>query len=248
MCTYTSPTSGKFYAFATQADGNHVAQLELMDSGYGAITAQVVRMMELPVPTGDPEDSQSEGIVADRQLGVLYVAMEEEGGIMKISAEPDGGSVFELVHSIDEEYLKPDIEGLTIYYGPGETGYLLVSSQGDSTFAVLERSGANDYIGSFVVTDNDSIDQANESDGADVMNVYLGPQFPYGLLVVQDGANDPQNVVQDDEELEKQQHQLQIRTMAKCGRCLCKDADHRSVQLSSPGGACSNRPAVEISP
>jgi hypothetical protein len=35
-----------------------------------------------------------------------------------------------------------------------------------------------------------------------VINVPLGRHFPYGLLVVQDGANDPQNVVQDEEELE----------------------------------------------
>ena len=57
-------------------------------------------------------------------------------------------------------------------------------------------------MGSFAVADNRNIDQANESDGCDIINVPLGPDFPFGLMVVQDGANDHQNVVQEDEELE----------------------------------------------
>jgi len=59
-------------------------------------------------------------------------------------------------------------------------------------------------LGSFVVSESESsdIDAVEESDGADVINVPLGSQFPSGLLVVQDGANQPQVVVQDEEELE----------------------------------------------
>lgn len=202
LATYTSPVSGKAYAFVCQADGNLVAQLELADNGSGRVTATVVRTLELPVPTGDPGDSQAEGMVVDRERGLLYVAMEEEVGILKFFAEPNAGDAYRVIQRIDEDYLQPDIEGLTIYYGPNGTGYLLVSSQGDSTYAVFERAGNNQYLGSFVVADNGPIDQANESDGADVINVPLGPAYPSGLLVVQDGANDPQNVVQDDEELE----------------------------------------------
>ena len=227
LATYTSPIDGKSYAFVTQAGGNLVAQLQLLPQIGGRVAARVVRLLRLPVPTGDPEDSQAEGMVVDRELGVLFVAMEEEVGIVKFSAEPSGGDGFELVASVDEDYLKPDIEGLTIYYGADQTGYLLVSSQGDSTFAVLDRVAPHAYLGSFVIGDNRLgraagqegdvrvddqarrkaprpalIDQVNESDGADVINVPLGRAFPYGLLVVQDGANDPQVVVQDDEELE----------------------------------------------
>ena len=98
--------------------------------------------------------------------------------------------------------LVPDVEGLSIYYGADGTGYLIASSQGDSSYAVFNREGDNEYLGSFAIGDNGDIDQANETDGLDVVNVPLGPEFPNGLLVVQDGANDPQNVVQDEEELE----------------------------------------------
>ncbi|MGF1674793.1 MAG: phytase, partial [Rivularia sp. (in: cyanobacteria)] len=89
-----------------------------------------------------------------------------------------------------------------MYYGANGTGYLIANSQGDSSYAVFSREGNNEYLGSFIVGDNNGIDQVNESDGLDVINVPLGSEFPNGLLVLQDGANDPQNAVEDDEELE----------------------------------------------
>lgn len=202
LAAYTSPQSGTTYVFVTQADGAQVVQLALADDGNGGVGASIVRVLPLPVPTGDPSDSQAEGLVVDRFLGYLYVALEGEVGLLKFRAEPDAGDDYTVIHSMDEDYLQPDVEGLTIYYGAGETGYLLVSSQGDHTYAVFERSGDNAYLGSFIVADNGDVDQANESDGADVLSTPLGPDFPYGLLVVQDGANDPQNAVADGEELE----------------------------------------------
>jgi len=206
LATYRSPETDKLYAFVTQADGNQVAQLELIPQLGPAdgleMRAEVVRLIELPVPTGDVTDSQSEGLVVDQELGFLYVALENEVGILKFDAEPDGGRDFELVQSIDADFLVPDIEGLTIYYGDDGTGYLIASSQGNNSFAVFTREGDNEYLGSFTVGATGDIDQVNESDGLDVTNVALGSAFPNGLLVVQDGANDPQNAVPDDEELE----------------------------------------------
>ncbi|GEM_PF-156713 len=488
LAAYQSPVSGKSYAFVTQADGNKVAQLELVADN-GKVNANVVRTLELPIPTGDAADSQSEGIVIDQELGFLYVALEEEVGILKFSAEPEGGSDFTVVQPLQEqgdlqqtpfsdfitfgdsivdvgnvslatggtrpqsppyfngrfsngeaiseiiaeelglsastpylaggnnyafggaetgsglseegspnvgeqinfylaadaptatdvffivagannflpvtgaeatlenipspetvlegltdnittlanagaqnfiisnlaplgsapafanapeisnafnalstqyntlldseldeledelginiieldvasevaniqanpgefrltnidtvaldtttgtvvanpdEYfwwdefhptvtatnliaqaviddipggttqftttntspLVADIEGLSIYYGDNGTGYLIANSQGDSSYAVFSREGNNEYLGSFVVGDNNGIDQVNESDGLDVTNLPLGEEFPKGLLVLQDGANDPQNAVEDEEELE----------------------------------------------
>lgn len=202
LATYTSPESGLSYAFVTQRDGAQVAQLELFDDGDGLVGAEIVRMLELPTPTGEAEDSQSEGTVVDRELGYVYVAMEEEVGVLRFDAEPDGDETGETVISLDEPFLLPDIEGLTIYYGADGEGYLLVSSQGNSSFAVFSRGENPDYLGSFVVGQNDDIDQVNESDGADVINVSLGDAFPNGLFVAQDGANDPQVVAVDEEELE----------------------------------------------
>ena len=206
LATYTSIVDGKVYAFVTQRDGAQIAQLELTPQIGPAdelfVNAEVIRTLDLPVPTGDPEDSQSEGIVIDRETGIGYVALEEEVGILSFSAEPNGGDELTLVQSIDSGSLVPDIEGLTLYYGPDGSGSLIASSQGDSSFSVFDRQDPTEFLGSFSVGSNGDIDQVNESDGLDIINTPLGPDFPAGLLVVQDGANDPQNVVEDDEELE----------------------------------------------
>lgn len=121
--------------------------------------------------------------------------------IQQFGAEPEDEDVFVIIFEIDEDVLKPDIEGLTIYYRKNGSGYLLASSQGDSTVAVFDLP-SDTYIGSFAVGEKGSIDQTNESDGMDVVNTPLGSAFPCGLLVAQDGADDPQVVVQDEEELE----------------------------------------------
>ena len=87
--------------------------------------------------------------------------------------------------------LVPDVEGLTIYYGEDGNGYLVASSQGNNTFAIYDRAGSNSYLGSFAVED------VEETDGIDVTNVPLGEDYPAGLLVVQDGSNEPAVVFAD---------------------------------------------------
>jgi 3-phytase len=200
IATYTSAVSGKNYAFVAKRAGNLVAQLELIDAGDGTVTAEKVRTMELPIFDNEPEDSQPEGMVADPQFKRLYVGMENFG-VFRIDAEPDAGSAFTSILPVDDDLVQADVEGLTIYYGPGEQGYLLVSSQGNNSFIVLDRK-SNDIIGNFQVIANGPLDSVEECDGADVINLNLGPAFPMGLLVVQDGDDDPKVLVEDDGELE----------------------------------------------
>ncbi len=207
LAAYTSPIDGKSYIFVTQADGNKIAQLELIPSvspvDEPLITAEVVRILELPVAQGDDiEDYQSEALVVDQELGILYVAVEGELGIVKVSAEVNGSDEFTVVQPIGADYFTPDLEGLTIYYGENGKGYLIASSQGDSSYAVFSRESTNEYLGSFVIGDNGDIDQVNETDGLDVINLPLGNKYPFGLMVVQDGANEPQFVAENDEEIE----------------------------------------------
>ncbi|PSN13515.1 phytase [filamentous cyanobacterium CCT1] len=204
LATYTSIQDGSQYVFTTQRDGAQVAQLRLADAGNGTVTAEVIRTLPFEIPAdADPEDFQSEGIVIDREMGVGYVALEGEVGILKFDAEPNSSSTFTVVASVDEPYLRPDIEGLTIYYGANGSGYLLASSQGDSTFAVFDRQ-SNAYLGSFAIGNANGVDAVEESDGADVINVPLGDAFPNGLLIVQDGSNEPGVVFQDLEDGEIQ--------------------------------------------
>lgn len=202
LAGYVSLQSGTAYVFVTQANGNQVAQLALSDDGSGGVNATVVRVITLEGGGSVPSDLQAEGIVVDQQLGRLFVVPEKFVGILAYEAEPGGSTTPTLVQPITASYLTTDIEGLEIYYGPNGSGYLLVSSQGDSSFAVLDRQPPYTYRGSFVIGDNGAIDQANESDGLAVNNVALGSNYALGLLVVQDGANDPQLVVENNNELE----------------------------------------------
>jgi myo-inositol-hexaphosphate 3-phosphohydrolase/phosphodiesterase/alkaline phosphatase D-like protein len=197
LALYRSPITNDYYVFANRRTTGDVAQFKLIDKGNGKIGYELVREFTIPSPTDPTRSPQTEGTVVDQELGYLYIA-QEDVGIWKFSAEPDGGKTGKLIDQVRFEggtHLTDDAEGLTIYYGKDGTGYLLASSQGDSTFVAYTREGNNDYLGNFSIGKNGSIDSVQESDGADVINVSLGPDFPLGLFVTQDGYNDPTKIV-----------------------------------------------------
>ena len=182
LCMYQSASSGKTYVFVTDNNGP-VRQWELSDPGNGRVRATVVRDI--------PFASQTEGCVADDANGVLYVA-EEDVGLWRISAEPNGGTTPTSVTTVEaNDALKDDLEGIGLYDLGDGRGYLVLSSQGNNTYAVFRREGANDYIGSFAVLADPArgIDGISETDGLDVISANLGGQFAHGLFVAQDGRN-----------------------------------------------------------
>jgi 3-phytase len=130
-CMYQNP-DGKTYAFLVGKSGM-LEQWELFPQA-GKVGAKLVRNFDV--------GGQCEGMVADDELGYLYVG-EEDKGIWKFGAEPDAGETRQLIDSPKENrYLKDDIEGLAIYYANSGKGYLLVSSQGNNSYAVYRREGA----------------------------------------------------------------------------------------------------------
>ena len=179
-CLYRSP-SGDFYAFVNSKGGD-VEQWQLSDDGSGKVTGELVRSFGL--------GSQTEGCVADDELGHLYLGEETEG-IWKFSAEPDGGETGTLIAAVSSSGpLVGQVEGISLAYGPNGTGHLIASSQGDSSFAVFRREGENGYVGSFRIVAGGGIDGTDDTDGIDVTTGDLGPSFPSGVLVAQDGKND----------------------------------------------------------
>jgi 3-phytase len=82
-----------------------------------------------------------------------------------------------------------DLEGVSIVYGANGTGYIILSSQGDSTYAVYDRAGNNAFLKSFTVGNNGTIDAATGTDGLDVTSSNLGGSFTGGMLVVHDESN-----------------------------------------------------------
>jgi 3-phytase len=94
--------------------------------------------------------------------------------------------------SFGESYLPGDVEGISLYRaGTGSTGYLVISNQNASTFAVFDRDGGS-YRGTFKLGPSGSVDKVEQTDGLAVTNVSLGLDAPQGLLVTQDGKNAPE--------------------------------------------------------
>jgi len=179
-CMYRSSKSGKFYYFGTSKHGV-VEQYELFDAGQGAVNAKKVRQINV--------GSQVEGCVADDELGYLYVG-EENVAIWKYNAEPDAGLERTKVDGVGGGNLVADIEGLTLAYGAGGNGYLIASSQGNDTFAVYRREGSNAFVKSFRIVAGGKIDRVTNTDGIHATTANLGPLFPNGVFIAQDGTDD----------------------------------------------------------
>ncbi len=181
QCMYKSAVTGEFYVYINDTDGV-VKQWQLIDAGNGKVGAKQVREFSV--------GSQTEGCTADDETGDLYVG-EENNALWKYSAEPDGGDERTMVDNVESGNLTADIEGVSIYYGPGGTGYIIASNQGADNYLVYERQGDNKFLGHFHVVADEAtgIDGASETDGLDVTGADLGPSFPHGALIVQDGRN-----------------------------------------------------------
>ena len=182
QCMYRSAATGKTYVFINDSNGE-MRQWELIDAGNGRVRVQRVRDFAF--------SSQAEGCVADDEAGLLFVN-EEDVALWRMSAEPDGGAAMQAVDRVDANpAIQDDLEGVGLYDLGGGRGYLVVSSQGNNTYAVYRREGDQAYVGSFaIVADGRAgIDGVSETDGLDVSSANLGPGFEHGALIAQDGRN-----------------------------------------------------------
>jgi 3-phytase len=181
LCMYRSSIDGKYYYFVNSGLGD-VEQWELFDNGAGQVDVKQVRVFSVGF--------QAEGCVADDARGYLYLALEERG-IRQYQAEPRAGANYVVVDKVAAKGpLVPDVEGLALYEGRDQTGYLIASSQGSNTFVVYTRGGSNEYVQTVTVVAGNKIDEVTSTDGIDTVSAPLGPYFPVGLLVVQDDRND----------------------------------------------------------
>ncbi|MEO0734349.1 MAG: phytase, partial [Bacteroidota bacterium] len=178
FCLGRDTATGTNYAILNGKNGV-MQQFRLVDTA-GRFTTELVREYTFP--------SQTEGMVADEARGWLYVG-EEAAGIWKLPLVPKGNDAPRLVTAVaDNPALVADVEGLTLVETGPESGYLVASIQGNFTYAVFDRAGDNEYLGSFKIGPGDSCDMVEETDGLDGVSLAL-PGFPGGALVVQDGFN-----------------------------------------------------------
>ena len=149
-----------------------------------------------------------EGLSVDQRTDVLYAA-QEDVGLWRVPL-PLGSGEPRLVDKVADfgvhdtynpeteecepndpeaggyggDLLTADAEGVDVYYGPDREGYVIVSSQGDDTYAVYSTLPRNRPLGSFRVA-GDGVDDLNGSDGLTVTNRSVG-EYDEGLLVSHD--------------------------------------------------------------
>ena len=182
QCMYRSAKSGRYYVFISDPDGL-VRQWELVATKGGKVRARQVRDIKF--------GSQTEGCVADDRAGTLFAA-EEDVGFWKVTAEPAKNAKPVSIDTVEgNAKLKDDMEGVGLYDLGNGRGYLIVSSQGNDSYAVYRREGDQAYLGSFSVIADAAkgIDGISETDGLEVTSANLGPGLEHGALVAQDGRN-----------------------------------------------------------
>lgn len=189
MCLY-QPASGGVQAFINDKDGTF-QQYSIGLEG-NKFSATLLRSFKVA--------TQPEGCVADDANGRLFLG-EETRGVWTTSADAARPDALSMVLPVGQQ-LAADVEGMAIYRQPGakaNTGYLIVSSQGDSSYVVLDAQAPYKVRGRFKVGFNlaAGIDGTSETDGLDVTSANLGGAYAQGMLVIQDGykrlPDGPQN-------------------------------------------------------
>ena len=85
--------------------------------------------------------------------------------------------------------LAPDIEGLALAGGVLYASGQNVAAPRLNWYNRYDASSGA-YLGSFRISEGTVSDDCDQTDGIDAYDGYLGPVFPDGLFVCQDGFND----------------------------------------------------------
>ncbi len=201
---------GTLYAFVCDKE-SLVEQWLIEDNGHATLSATLLRSFRIA--------TQAEGMVVDEEQGVIFIC-EETKGVWRFPIDPNDTTQGTLIASVKPDGpMTADAEGITIAKRLSLTsdeantdaadsnlfGAIIVSSQGSNEYVVLHRTAPHALIGKFSITDfhgmngangvSVTIDGTQETDGLDICDEPLGPNFPHGILVVQDGDNgkEPQN-------------------------------------------------------
>ena len=181
-CSLFRPaTTGKLYAIVGSKEGV-AEQWELVADGNGGFTGVLVRTLQ--------HGGQIEGMVGDDEANALFIG-EEMAGIWKWDGDPTKAVAGTIVVPMapGTPLDKADLEGLSIYRTGPKSGYLLASHQGRYRYLIYNREAPHEFITVFTIGGTETIDGVQETDGLDVTSEPVGPNYPTGMLVVQDGMN-----------------------------------------------------------
>ncbi|WP_312716868.1 phytase [Stutzerimonas nitrititolerans] len=167
---------GAIHTIANDKDGSFLQYR--LDGRSGKPQGELVRRFKV--------DSQPEGCVADDRRERLFIG-EEDVAVWTLGAAANAPTTLEKVIGVGE-VVHDDIEGLALYHGE-RADYLVISSQGNDSYVVLDATAPYAVRGAFRIGLNAvrGIDGASETDGLEVTSANLGGPWNQGLLVVQDG-------------------------------------------------------------
>jgi 3-phytase len=185
-CTYRSRISGKEYLFVNDKESQYL-QYELTATANGTLQTSLVRQFQ------GGSGGQVEGCVSDEGAGYIFIG-EEPTGIWRYDAEPTGSPNGTQIAAVgDASGLHADVEGITLVpAAEGPNGYIIVSSQGISAYLIYERAPPHAYVETFTIVDNKErgIDHVSNTDGCTAVGNALNKDFPSGLFVTHDDANE----------------------------------------------------------
>ena len=145
------------------------------------ITAELARTEVL--------ESQIEGCVFDDAEQRLFIG-EEDHGVWSLDLSDPASRLREVDTIATGKILVEDVEGLSLYTLDDGEGYLVVSAQGADRFVLYERQPPHRVVGVIrIISSRDGkVDAVSHTDGVEANSAPL-PQYPRGLLIVQDDAN-----------------------------------------------------------
>lgn len=178
---------GKYQAAVTFKDGT-IDIWPVNDTGSGPVILGTARAIKLK--------TQLEGCVFDDEANRIFVG-EEGHGVWAIDLAGNGEPV-SVDTIVQKRGLVADVEGMSLWLGPNGTGYLVVSAQTKDRFVIYDRKPPHAPLGVITVAQSrdGSVDAVTHTDGLDVSSAAL-PNFPKGILVVQDDGNPTKEVSQN---------------------------------------------------
>ncbi len=175
LCLFQQP-DGVIHAIANDKDGTFVQYR--LDGSSGRVQATLARQFKVA--------SQPEGCVADDRNQRLFVG-EEDVAVWTLDARAEAPAELQQVIAAGDR-VRADIEGLAFYQGE-QRDYLVISSQGNDSYVVLDGQAPYAVRGAFRIGLDAArgIDGVSETDGLEVTSANLGGPWSQGMLVVQDG-------------------------------------------------------------
>ena len=178
FCFYKRASDGQLFAFVSKKGTDYIHQIILYDDGMGKIRGSLVRKLGLK-----EQKSFVEGMVADDEYGYFYCS-DETHAILKYHADPNvPKDPFIRAFGVGDG-IRGDREGLAIYKKGKGKGYLIVSSQGNSTFKIYQREGNNKFIKTA------ALHGVSKTDGIATTSQPIPPYYPTGIFAAHnDGDN-----------------------------------------------------------